>query len=290
MNYKHLHYFQVVAEEGSVARAAERLHVAPQTISAQIAQLESSLDTRLIQRVGREWVVTDSGAIALSYAKDIFHKGKELKELLRGTDSRESIELVVGISDAIPKTVAYKLIEPALNITQPVTLRCIESSFDDLVGKLAVHSVDIVLADRPVSQELHVKVYNHLLHRSHLAVMSASEVKSAQPFPQNLHHLPFLMLSEQHRLSFVLDEWFEQQGIAPDIRGRFDDSALLKTFAKSGLGACCVPELIEQDVAREFGLTGIGYIHDVHEDYYGISVQRKNSHPAVQAMLQTNHE
>lgn len=288
LNYKHLHYFLVVAEEGSIARASERLHVAPQTISAQIALLEEAFQTRLLQRVGKRWVVTDSGAVAKQYAQDIFHKGKELTDVLRGADSsNRPLEMVVGITDAIPKVLAYRLIEPALCINQRITLQCYEGSFDDLVVKLGVHSLDVLIADRPISQQLHVKAYNHRLHQGGLSVMAAKSLLTDISFPQCLDHMPFLLPSDHHWLGRALEEWFENNKISPQINGRFDDTALLKTFARAGFGACCVPTLIEQDVADELSLTCIGRIEDVKENYYALTVARKIEHPGVKAICDT---
>lgn len=287
LNYKHLHYFLVVAEEGSIARASERLHVAPQTISAQIGLLEEAFQTRLLQRVGKHWVVTDSGAIAKQYAHDIFHKGKELTDVLRGAKNGDRpLEMVVGITDAIPKVLAHRLIEPALRIDQRITLQCYEGSFDDLVVKLGVHSLDVLIADRPISQQLHVKAYNHRLHQGGLSVMAAPSLQSDVPFPQCLNGMPFLLPSDHHWLGRALEEWFETKGLTPQINGRFDDTALLKTFARAGFGACCVPTLIEQDVATELSLSCIGRIAEVRENYFALTVKRKLEHPGVHAICE----
>lgn len=277
----------VVAEEGSIARASERLHVAPQTISAQIALLEEAFQTRLLQRVGKRWVVTDSGAIAKQYAHDIFHKGKELTDVLRGAENGDRpLEMVVGITDAIPKVLAYRLIEPALRINQRITLQCYEGTFDDLVVKLGVHSLDVLIADRPISQQLHVKAYNHRLHQGGLSVLAAKSLVQNTQFPECLDNLPFLLPSDHHWLGRALEEWFESKGIAPQINGRFDDTALLKTFARAGFGACCVPTMIEQDVAEEFSLSCLGRIEDVKENYYALTVARKIEHPGVKAICE----
>ncbi|GLS26391.1 LysR family transcriptional regulator [Marinibactrum halimedae] len=284
LNYKHLRYFMVVAEEGSIARAAERLHLAPQTISAQITQLEESLNTPLLRRVGKEWIVTDSGAIALKYAKDIFDTGKEMTEVLRGSDAGKPLDMMVGITDAIPKVVAYKMLEPVLKLGH-VRLHCREGDFDSLVAQLSVHSLDLVLADRPLSQQLHVKAQSYLLKESGVSIMMANHVAPQASFPECLQGMPFLLPSEHHWLSRSLEDWFDTKEVNPVIRGRFDDTALLKIFARAGVGACCMPTIIEQDIAREYGLTCLGRIEEVKEFFYGITVERRVPHAGVDSIL-----
>lgn len=284
LNFKHLYYFLVVTEEGSVTKAAERLHLTPQTVSAQINQLEQSFGRPLLVRNGRSWAVTESGAVVIEYAKDIFELGKELSDVMRGTPSHRPIELIVGITDAIPKTLAYKLIEPALNIDKEVNIKCYEGSYKDLIGRLAVHSIDVVLADRPLDNQTHVKGYSHLLKHSTLSVLCSPKLKVTGNFPNNIDGIPFLLPTEHHWLSRVLVEWFEEQGVAPLIKGQFDDSALMKTFAKAGLGACCIPTAIEQDLIKEYELTLLGHINSISEHYYALTIERKMTNPAIQAI------
>jgi LysR family transcriptional activator of nhaA len=287
LNFKHLYYFLVVTEEGSITKAAERLHLTPQTVSAQLNQLEQSFGRPLLIRSGRHWAVTDSGAVVVEYAKEIFELGKELSDVMRGTPSHRPIELIVGITDAIPKALAYKLIEPALSIDKEVIIKCYEGSYQDLIGRLAVHSIDVVLADRPLDNQLHIKAYSHLLKHSTLSVLCSPKLKVTGSFPENLNDQPFLLPTEHHWLSRVLIEWFEEQGVSPLIKGQFDDSALMKTFAKAGLGICCMPTAIEQDLVKEYNLEVLGHIDSISEHYYALTIERKITNPAIQAICES---
>ncbi len=206
---------------------------------------------------------------------------------MRGTPSHRPIELIVGITDAIPKALAHKIIEPALNIDEDVTIKCFEGSYQDLVGRLAVHSIDVVLADRPIDNQLHVKAYSHLLRHSTLSVLCSSKLEVEGKFPDNLNGLPFLLPTDHHWLSRVLVEWFEEQNVSPVIKGQFDDSALMKTFAKAGLGACCMPTAIEQDLVKEYNLKVLGHIDSISEHYYALTIERKVKNPAIQAICRT---
>lgn len=290
LNYKHLHYFMTVAELGSIARAAEQLDLAPQTISAQLGLLEENIGKRLLERKGNRWRPTEAGALALKYAHDIFSTGKEMTDALRGIGIDKHIELNVGITDAIPKTVAYKLIMPALHLEQPVHLRCVEGSFTDLAEQLAKHSIDILIADRPMAHHLHIKADSHLLHEGALTFMARKDMLSNAPFPACLHDMPFLMPTEHHWLSRTLTDWFEDIQVRPRVTGRFDDSALLKAFAREGIGACCVPTLIAEDVQQEFGLVPFGHLDEPKERFYAITVKRRFAHPAVSAICDVSSQ
>lgn len=291
LNYKHLRYFQVIAEEGSISKAAQRLHLAPQTIGAQLAQLEESLATPLLRREGREWQVTDSGVVVLRYAKEIFKLGNELGDALKGANLHQPLSLVVGITDAMPKTLVHRLLLPALGLERRINLHCHEGSLDQHTVQLANHSLDLVLADRPLDRQLFSRSQNHLLCASGIAFMAQTSQLPKGPFPACLNGAPFLMPSEHHWLAFALNDWFEQQQIEPDIRGYFDDTALLKTFAKSGLGICAIPALIAPEVAREFDLHTLEVVEEIQERYYAITMSRKIHHPGVQAICeQAQHE
>lgn len=274
----------LVAECGSISKAARTLHLAPQTVSHQLGLLEEQLGTRLLERQGHTWKLTEAGSTALTYAKEIFALGKEMQDALRGTRTDISLRLNVGITDAIPKHVAFRLLEPVLAMETNVSLSCVEGNLSDLADKLAEHTIDLILADRPLTPHVLPKVESFFLYESELSVMLHPTLMPDKPFPEALQGLPFLLLSDHHDLTHSLTSWFQQNHYEPDVVGHFDDSALMKTFARGGKGACCIPRLIEEDVAEEFGLHCIGHITAVTEKYFAIKMQRKVKHPAVEVI------
>ncbi|MDD5657668.1 MAG: LysR family transcriptional regulator, partial [Elusimicrobia bacterium] len=82
LNYHHLYYFFVVAREGSVAKAKEKLLLSQPTISAQIKELEEYLGHPLFERRKQRLHLTEDGRMALDYAERIFDLGEELKDVL----------------------------------------------------------------------------------------------------------------------------------------------------------------------------------------------------------------
>ena len=286
LNYKHLRYFWAVARSGSIARASEQLHVTPQSISGQLAELAESLGTELFRRAGRGLEVTESGRRILSYADEIFALGDELVEVARDQAARKTIPFRIGIADSVPKTIAYRVIEPALRLAEPLRLVCREGRLASLLGELAVHRLDLVIADRPLPPELNVRGYNHLLGASDVTVFGSEAVARALKgkFPALLDSAPLLLPGEGVALRPRLLQWLEAQDLRPRIVGEFDDSGLMKAFGQGGAGLFVAPTAIAGDVCRQYGVRALGRIETVAEQLYAITTERRLQHPATVAI------
>jgi LysR family transcriptional activator of nhaA len=292
LNYHHLLYFWVVAREGSVAKASEELRLAQPTISGQIRALEESLGEKLFQRSGRGLVLTEFGRMVYQHANEIFSLGRELMETVKGRPTGRPVRFTVGIADVVPKLVAYRLLEPALRLPEPLRIVCLENKPDPLLADLARHKLDIVLSDAPISPTVKVRAFNHLLGECGVALFAATELARAhrREFPKSIDGAPVLLPSEGTALRRSLDHWFSTSGLRPAIVGEFDDAALSKAFAQAGVGLVAVPTIIEDEVARQYGLRRVGLLEGVRERYYAISVERKLKHPAVVAISEAARE
>ncbi len=286
LNYHHLQYFWMVAREGSIARACEKLRLAQPTISGQIRVLEDMLGEKLFTRVGRGLVLTEVGQVVYRYAEEIFSLGKELTEVVKGQQSRGPLRLVVGVTEVLPKLVAYRLLEPALRGPKPVRLICWEGKLDQLLADLALHRIDIVLADAPMPSIPRVRAYSHLLVESGISLFASPRiaVKYRRRFPQSLNGAPFLLPTDNTVLRRSLEQWFESEKIRPTNAGEYEDSALLKAFGQAGCGIFAVPTLIEAEVRHQYRVQLIGQVPSIRERFYAISVERKLHHPAVLAI------
>lgn len=286
LNYNHLHYFWIVAREGSVAAAAERLHLTPQTVSGQLRILERELNTTLFQRVGRGLKLTPSGELVFRYADEMFSLGVELRQVLSG-GGPDARPLVVGVVDVLPKVVCQRLLAPALALAEPVHLVCREGTLETLMGQLNSHHVDLVLADRPIGSATGVKTLNRLLGESGLSFFAepalAERIESG--FPACLDDVPMLLPAAETHPRRMLETWFDETGIRPRVVGEFDDSALLKAFGQHGVGVFPAPTVIEDEICRQHQVRVVGRTEAVRESYYAISVERKLAHPAVRAVL-----
>ncbi|HYD82040.1 MAG TPA: transcriptional activator NhaR [Paucimonas sp.] len=286
LNFRHLYYFWVVAKEGSVTRAAERLDVAVQTISAQLALLEQSVGKVLLAPQGRRLTLTEAGRLALGYADQIFLLGEQMQDAL-ASDVDGTMRLTVGISDSLPKLIASRLLEAALRMQQRVRLVCHEGNFEALLGDLSVHKLDVVLTDRPVPSGTNLRVFSHSLGDSELTLFGVPELaQEYRPnFPRSLNGAPLLLPTRNNAIRGRIDHWFEAHELRPDVVGEFDDNALLNTFGQRGLGLFPAPLALASDVKKQFGAVPVGALSGVREQFYAISNERKIKHPAVDAIL-----
>jgi LysR family transcriptional activator of nhaA len=290
MNFKHLHYFWVAAKAGGIVRAGEQLHTTPQTLSAQIKLLEDRLGRRLFRKSGRQLELTDDGRVALRYADEIFALGGELETALRekrGTREQE-LELRVGLEDVVAKSVAYKLLEPALNIDEPLRLICIEGNFTDLMAQLALHRIDLVLADEPLTRKLSVKAFNHKLGSSTVSFFAAPALAARlrQPFPRCLNGAPMLVPGGSSSVRPQFDAWLERHHVQPRVVGEFSDGALMKAFGRQGHGVFLSPSVVEEETVSQYGVQIIGRSDEISDDFYAITAERRITHPGVAAITQ----
>lgn len=286
INYKHLHYFWMVAKAGSIARASEQLHLTPQTISAQLALFEENQGEALFRKSGRNLELTEAGRLVLGYAEDIFALGQELEEVLHHRPTERAVQLRVGVADALPKLVAYRLLEPALRLPQSVRINCREGKLAVLLADLATHKLDLVLSDSPMPATLNVRAYSHLLDECGMSFFATAALRAhyPAPFPACLEGAPLLLPGEDSALRAGVLHWLDTHRLRPRIAGEFDDSALMSAFGQAGAGFFAAPASIADMLTRQYQLEVVGQSEAIRAQFYAISVQRKITHPAVLAI------
>jgi LysR family transcriptional activator of nhaA len=286
LNYHHLLYFRAVAREGGLVAAAKSLRLSHPTLSAQIHALEHRLGEKLFTKVGRKLALTELGRLALRYADEIHDLGRELVETVQGRGTDKPMRLHVGIVDVLPKLVVRRLLKPALELPQPVRLICHEGPFERLLGDLAQHELDIVIADSPVPSGSAIRGHHHLLGESAVGLFAAPALARSYRtgFPASLDGAPMLLPTENLTLRRSLAAWFDRHGIRPHVVAEFDDSALLKEFGAEGLGVFPAPAAVADELAAQFSAEHLGQAEDVVERFYAISVERRIKHPAVIAI------
>ncbi|MFA7270432.1 MAG: transcriptional activator NhaR [Sterolibacterium sp.] len=286
LNFKHLRYFWMVAKTGSIVRAAEQLHLTAHSISGQLKEFEETLGVDLFRRAGRNLELTDTGRRILSYAEDIFSTGEDILEVLRDQKAKRTLLFRVGITDSVSKAVAYRLVEPALKLGEPVRLECREGRMTPLLAELSIHRLDMIIADRPMPANLNVRGYSHLLGQSGLSLFGTRRLakKLSGRFPASLNNAPFLLPGEDVAIRPKLFQWFDDNDLRPRIVGEFDDSALMKSFGQAGAGLFVAPTAIEDHVCTQYKVINIGRIDSVIEQLYAITTERRITHPAIVAI------
>lgn len=286
LNFKHLNYFLAVAKSGGVNRAAERLHLTPQTLSGQLTQFEQRLGVELFRRKGRRMELTEAGKRALIYAEEIFHVSAELEVMLLGGPKELALPFRVGIADVVPKSIAHRLLSPVLELAEPIRLICREDRLDRLLAELAIHRLDMVLADRPMPGGMDVKGYSHPLGECGVAFFTSPELarRIGDDFPHNLDGTPLLIPGEDSALRGPLMRWLERQNIRPRVVGEFDDSALMKAFGQAGSGVFPAPAATASELVTHYGVIQVGQTEDIRERFFAITAERRLTHPAVRAV------
>jgi len=292
LNYHHLLYFWTVAREGGVTAAAKVLHLSQPTLSAQIRALETAFGEKLLQKSGRGVVLTGAGRTVFGYADEIFTLGHELQGVMKGLPVGRAPRLAVGISDVLPKLMVQKLLEPALQLPEELTLSCVEDKSEILLSDLVAGRLDLVLTDRPLDTQARIKAFNHVLGECGVGVFATATLarRLKGGFPACTDGAPWLLPAPGTALRRGLDQWMGEHGIHPRIRGEFNDSALLKAFGHAGTGLFVAPDAIAVEVARQYGARRLGPAEGVRERIYAISIERRLRHPAVLAISESARE
>lgn len=283
LNFHHLRYFWTVAKEGSLARAAAKLHVSQPSISEQIRQLELAVGEKLFRREGRNNKLTDTGQLVFGYAEEIFALGRELLTVVKQNPTAKALRLYVGVADSFPKLVTNEILRPVFQLPQPVHVVCREGKMEDLLAQLAAHRLDIVFADEPSPSSLKIRTFTHLLGESGVTFCAAPGLARAlkKKFPRSLHDSPAFLPTENTSLRRALEQWFRQEKIQPQVLGEFEDLALMKEMAAEGRAFIALPSVVAREATARYHFQPIGIAGKCSAKFYAISAERKISHPAV---------
>jgi LysR family transcriptional activator of nhaA len=287
LNYHHLLYFWVVAKEGSITRASRELRLAHPTISGQIHRLEEVLGLKLFDRKGRNLVLTDSGRVAFRYADEIFSLGGELLDTVRGRATGRQLRLTVGVSDALAKSLVYRILKPAFDLPEDIRIVCRENrSADAFLGELVLHEIDVILSDTPAGPGTSLRTFNHLLGECGTTFLGSRALSRTcrRGFPRTLGGTPIVLPGGDSTFRRALNEWFAALDIRPKIVAELDDAALAQTFGGAGLGVFAVPDVVAEEIRRRYGLGVVGHAREIRQRFFAIALERKIKHPAVAAI------
>jgi LysR family transcriptional activator of nhaA len=291
LNYKHLRYYWMVAKTGSIARAALQLHLTAHAVSGQLKEFEQTLGVALFRRVGRNVELTDAGQRILRHADEIFMLGDQVLDALRDQSTLQTRRFRVGIADAVSKVLAYRLLQPGMNLPQSMRLICREGGLALLLGELAVHRLDLILSDQAMPSHLNVRAYSHLLGECGLSVFATEKLAQSLsgPFPAMLDAAPMLLPGEDVALQPKLFKWLEQHQLYPKMVGEFDDSALMKAFGRAGAGVFVAPSATTAQICQQYQVIEIGRIDEITEQVWAITTDARMSDPAIMAISLNAH-
>lgn len=283
LNFHHLRYFYVVAKEGGLAKAAEKLHVSQPSISAQLRELEIAVGVPLFRRSGRTKALTDAGQIALAYAEEIFSLGQEMINSLRNQDAAKALRLSVGVADSFPKLLTNAILAPVFSMKRPVNVVCREGKIEDLLAQLAAHRLDVVLADEPAPGSMKVKTFTHPLGECGVSICASGKLANLlkKGFPRSLNGAPALLPTDNTGLRRSLEQWFRDIRVHPRVVAEFEDSAMMKVMAADGKGFTVLPSLCTDEAIERYGFKVVGSTNRCVVRFFAITGERRLNHPAV---------
>lgn len=282
LNYQHLYYFWRIVRSGTVTEAAKQLRLAQPTLSAQIKLLEDHLNLKLFEKEGRKLKLTPAGKLAFESAEQIFTLGDDLVDRLDKGEFSNLATFRVGISDVIPKMLAYRILEPIYLIPNLPKLTCFENDASHLLASLTIRELDLVISDSPLPSSVNPRLFSHPLGTSTISFLATR--KLARQFkikqPKDLAGPPILLPSKESALRQEIDNWLDKLNISINIAGDFQDTALMKIFGREGRGVFPVPSAIEKEVCRDLDVVVVTRA-PITQTYYLIATEKRLSNPII---------
>ncbi|EKO3943538.1 transcriptional activator NhaR [Vibrio fluvialis] len=280
LNYNHLYYFWMVCKQGSVTKAADTLFLTPQTVTGQIKALEDRMAGKLTKRNGRSIEPTELGQLVFKYADRMFGLSYEMLDIVNYSQ-RNNVLFDVGVADALSKRLVSKILMTTVPDDNSIHLRCFESTHEMLLEQLSQHKLDMILSDCPVDSSQSPGLFSKKLGESHMGFFSSGHVEKGR-YPAVLEEHKLLIPGSRTAMGRKVRQWFDRQGIQPNILGEFDDAALMKAFARYHPDVIFMaPLLYMNEMEQDLSLQLISRIEEIKEEYYVIFAERMIQHPAV---------
>ena len=285
LNFRHLHYFWVVAKEGHLTRAAQQLHVSQSALSSQIRQLEDQLGHPLFDREGRSLSLTEVGHLVLGYAESIFSLSNELMATVRGGEGQPVQQLRIGAVATLSRNFQQNFLRPVIGL-EPIQLVLESASLEDLLERLRVHKLDLILSNRPVNADAQQPWRcRRISHQSVCLVGAPRPKKKAFRFPQDLSQIRLVLPGRSSDIRSQFDLLCADLGLELRPYAEVDDMAMLRLLARDSGGVAMVPEVVVQDEVQAGILQKYCVVPKVFENFYAITTRRHFQPTALKTLL-----
>ncbi len=202
----------------------------PQTVTGQIKALEERMKGKLTKRNGRTVEPTELGQLVFKYADRMFGLSYEMLDIVNYSQ-HSNILFEVGVADALSKRLVSKVLMTTVPEDNSIHLRCYESTHELLLERLSQHKLDMILSDCPVDSTQSPGLYSKKLGESSMSFFASSDIPDVK-FPEILEKKKLLIPASRTAMGRKVIQWFDRQGLQPDVLGEFDDVALMKAFAR----------------------------------------------------------
>lgn len=289
LNYHHLRYFQIVAHEGHLTRAAERLNVSQSALSSQIRQLEDRLGQSLFDRRGRALHLTEAGLIALDHADSIFATGKELVSILK-EKSQTRRPLRIGAIGTLSRNFQLGFLKPVLGRDDvEVILR--SGSRAELFEALTMLQLDLVLSNHPPNTDARSTFIVHRIAEQPVGLIGIPSIcPPGLSLKERLSSSPLVLpaISSGPRSDF--DALLSRMGIKPKIAAEVDDMAMVRLLAREGVGLAVIPPIVVKDELASGELVDTAHLPEIREIFFAVMTQRKYPNRLIQSLLEPKNE
>ena len=275
LNLHHLRYFRVIAQESSLARAAEKLNLSSPALSIQLKQLEQSLGHVLFERTRGGLELTEAGRRALDYADIIGRAGEELMDVMQHGLAGGQQVLRVGAVATLSRNFLVEFLQPALHRAQlEVVVR--SGGLRDLLVQLHTHQVDLVLSNHPARRDAETPHHSHLLAEQAVSLVGQPAWRGKHlRFPEDFDAVPLLLPSAESNIRQGFDLLLAAAGVRPRIIAEVDDMATLRLLAREGEGLALVPPVVVRDELERKELVETHPIPQLRETFYAITPTRR---------------
>ncbi|MFO0388858.1 MAG: LysR substrate-binding domain-containing protein [Alphaproteobacteria bacterium] len=246
MNLRDFQYFVALAEHRHFGRAAEACNVSQPTLSMQIQKLEAYLGTQLLERQGRQLLLTPTGEDILAHAQAIMHETKTIRDIARFAQNPLAGEFRLG---AFPTLAPYMLphIVPRIHKALPeLKLLLTEEKTDKLLEKLSAGELDAALLALPAGDSgmeskilfedpflLAVPKHHKLATRKWVTV-------------SDITNEPLLLLEDGHCLRAQALEFCRAPNVSEYKEFRATSLETLRQMVVAGVGITLIPETARQ--------------------------------------------
>ncbi len=284
LNYHHLRYFWVIASEGSMSRAAERLNVSPSSLSVQLKALEGQVGQQLFERRGKSLVLNEAGRIALDYASTVFRSGHELIEALSGLQPGRQM-LRIGAAATLSRNFQIGFLRTLVD-RSGVELVLRSGIVTDLLEQLDAHKLDMVLANHPAPPDAETAFDSTLVAEQPVSLVGRPpKPKGRFRYPEDLASAPLVLPGRGSAVRSAFDALLGRAGVRPNILAEVDDMAMLRLMARESHGLTLVPSVVVVDELKSGVLVERYRLKDIREQFFAITQRRRFPNPLVSELL-----
>ena len=284
MNYNHLYYFHVVAQEGTIARASKRLNLSQPTISEQLKRLEEHFGVKFFDRHAGALQLNHHGQRALEYTQTIFETADRLAETFRSDDEPAKVGLEIGIVTSAARSAASdRLVELFEEPEILVKVRNGDNRF--LLHELVSSGLDILISDTLPAQAKEKGVDWKVVTDIDLVFVASTGFLQGLEgeLHQLLHRKPFIHYTDQSSYRWQIDTFLSQHSIDPQITAEADDVYIVHNAVARGLGIGVLPRTVLDEQKSE-NLVVIGELKNSESKLYALFNKKDPTEETMRAL------